>query len=379
MPIKHERERALVLAAVTGVLDACWAAEGDLSDVAWGWTLRRLDELGLAARIWSEAARVGALSRVPSPSRERLERRAQETAASAALFSAAALGAGAVLDAANIAWMPMKGAALALVAPEYGATRPAVDVDLIVAPGDLERARRALGAALPLLGERRDYDGLERDADAAMRDGIQHLYAFEGLGGVPIELHHAFPGLTQGDFTRAVFERAAPAVARGQPVLLPALDDLLGTACVHAHAVHPGDRAMGLRLLADVSELLARGASAGVACDRYDAVGGLAAVSRTLRDLAQAREEARTRAETPTRASLAVDPGVGGRLHRWTGAIWARADRTARVLRTHGIRAIVPPRSFMVGLYGSAAAGPRLPLLHLRRWGAVVLRTIKGR
>jgi hypothetical protein len=55
----------------------------------------------------------------------------------------------------------------------------------------------------------------------------------------------------------------------------------------------------------------------------------------------------------------------------------SRAADAYAGIRSFGWRAIVPPRSFMVDLYGPAASGPLLPLLHLYRWGAIVLRLLR--
>ena len=374
----HERERILVVAALAGVLAESWPVREGLAGLGWGWTLRRVGELELGARLWSELVRAGADRDLSAAARAELERDAHETAALSALRAEAARRAGAALDDAGVPWMPMKGAALTLLAPEYGATRRALDVDLVVPPDDLERAGGALAASHRLVGEQRDYDGAQRDADAAMRDGVQHLYTFEGVGGVTLELHHAFPGLPRREVTAAIFSRATVVAERGRSVRVPALDDLLGTLCVHAVIHHAGDRKLALRHLADVSELLARGASPEVARGRFDRWGG-SSVAESMRALELAREEARTRGASPGAAGRAVEVSADDRVRAWGSRLRLRGARIVAGLRRSGLAAVLPPRRFMVALYGARANGIRLPLLHLHRWGAIVLRAISGK
>lgn len=374
----HAAERALAVAALAGALAGSWPVREGLDGLDWRWLVPRVRALGIAARLWAELARAGLDGEVPGPARAALQAEAHQTAADAALRGAAASQVGALLDAAGVPWLPIKGAALAVVAPEYAATRRAIDVDLVVPPDDLERAGRVLAAALPLAGERRDYDGAARDVEAAMRDGVQHLYAFEAVGGIAVELHHAFPGLTRREITDGILSRAHRVDGRGGAVRVPALDDLLGTACVHAHLVHPGERGTALRHLADVAELVARGASAELARERYDR-DGRTTVAASLRELERARDQARAPGGARAEASRVLEPGAAGRLRGWAGRVRHRSADIAVGLRRHGLGALVPPRSFMVAQYGQAAAGPRLPLLHLRRWGAIILRTVRGR
>jgi hypothetical protein len=141
---------------------------------------------------------------------------------------------------------------------------------------------------------------------------------------------------------------------------------------------HAGDRRRLLRHLGDVAELVALGASAEVARARYDR-DGRATVAGSFRALDEAREDARTRGRPLSEASVAVEPGAAGRVRGWAGRGRERARWMVRGFRQHGLAAVLPPRSFMVGLYGPSAAGPRLPLLHLRRWAGILLRAVKGK
>jgi hypothetical protein len=372
------RERVLLVAAAAGVLGESWPVQGGLDGVDWGWLLPRARALALPARLWAELVRAGLGGALPAEVRAELEQDAQVIAVRGAVVAEAAARAGALLDRAGVAWLPTKGAALALVLPAYAAVRAAADVDLLVRAGDLERAQGALARVYPLVNHPHDYDGAERTAAEAAHAGVLHLYSFRGAGGVTVELHHAIAGLTTAEELDGLLARAEPIAARGGSVRVPALDDLLGIACVHALEQHAGDRRRLLRHLGDVTELVARGASAEAARARYDAPGH-ETVAESLRLLAEARDDARVGGGAPSAARLAVEPGAAGRARGWAGRVGTRLGLFGEALRTHGVRAVVPPRSFMVGIYGPSAAGPRLPLLHLHRWAAIALRTIKGK
>lgn len=378
MAISHERERALVVAAVAGVMGESWPVRAGLAGLDWAWIVARLREHGIAGRFWAEAVRARIDGDIPAATRARLEDAAQNTAALTAQRRAAAVGAGEVLERAGVPWVALKGAALAFALPDYAATREFADVDLLVPPDALPRASAALAAVHPLTVEVRPYDGRARDATAATRDGVHALYAFRGRGDVPIDLHHVLPGLPSREVTEAVLGRAAPVAAGTRRVLVPSPEDLLGIACVHAVLHHEGDRRIALRHLSDVSELVAAGASEDLARERYD-VGGRLAVASSLRELAAAREDACVRGAPTSRASVALDPGFRGRVGERVALARGRGARIARGLRQHGLDAVLPPRSFMIGLYGPGATGARLPLLHLHRWVKILLRVVKGR
>lgn len=372
----HDRERALVIAALTGQLAESWPVREDLGRIEWTWIAHRVGRLALGGRLWSELIRAGLDRDVPGAVREELERSAQEIAAHGALRAEAARRAGRALAASGVPWMPMKGAALALLWPEYATTRPAADVDLVVAPGDLERAVTALACTHRVLRELRDYDGAERDADAAMRDGVHHLYSFEGVGGVPVELHHAFPGLTSREATEGIFSRATSMDVEGVTVRVPAKDDLLGTACVHVYEVHATNRMMVLRHLADTAEFVRAGASPEVAQARYD-VAGRSSVAESMRTFETAVRQVRERSAPQGGASEDIDPGLSRRAGTWVRNARATARHVIGRLRRHGSSALVPPRAFMISVYGPRAAGKLLPLLHMHRWGAILLRVMR--
>jgi hypothetical protein len=328
--------------------------------------------------VFAEVARAGLGAALPAGPRARLESAAQEIAVQNAELLAVALRAGAALDAAGIRWVPLKGVALAAAAPEWFTARHIGDVDLLVHPDDRERASTALAAVMPPAhGERLEYDGSSRRTDPHAPGALHHLHEYRAGNGVVVELHHALPGVPFGDGTEAVLARGAPRTLLGRRVLVPSLEDLLGIACVHVMGWHRGDRAMLLRHLADVAELLARGAEPDLARTAYDREGR-SHVAASLSLLAEARAYARDPAHPPTVASGAFEPGLAGRLRGWADRARERGTRVREGLRAHGARAILPARSFMVARYGPAAAGPLLPLFHLRRLGEALVRVFTG-
>lgn len=376
--VSHRRERALALAALAGVVDTAWPLR-ELSRVDWPWMLDRLRANALGARFWAQTQRTEVAEAMPARIRELLERDAHETAARNALLVHVALEAIAALDTAGVTAMPMKGVALCAALPSYGAVRPMHDVDLLVRAEDLARAAHALRGVFPSETLVRDYDGLEREADEALRDEVENLYTFQSGDGTIVELHHAWPGVHSRTAVVTAFDRALPIVHRGRRVLVPSVDDLLGSACVHV-LVHHGaaDAAMLLRHVADVRALLDGGASPANARALYD-VGGGDTVARSQRLLADAREEARHPGARRCPASIAFDPGVHGRIRTRARNLGARIARVWGGVRRQGLRAVLPSRAFMTGIYGKDAAGAKLPLFHLRRWGGILVRTLRGR
>lgn len=375
--VSHHRERAVILAALVGDLDTAWPLR-ERSPLDWTWILERLRAHALGARFWVEAQATALAAALSPELRALLEREAHEVAARNALLVHRALEAIATLDAVGVPALPMKGAALCVALPSYGAMRPMHDVDLLVRPEHLILAADALGRVFPSATLVRDYDG-ERGADQALRDQIENLYTFEAEDGMILELHHAWPGVRTRATAVTAFDRARPVAHRGRRVLVPSPEDLLGSACVHVVVHHGGtDRAMLLRHVADVRALLDSGASPDDARDLYDDGGG-DAVDRSLRLLADAREEARNPGVPRSSASIALDPGLQGRIRTRVGNLVARMARVWQGLTRQGLRAVVPTRAFMVGVYGKDAGGRKLPLLHLHRWGGIVVRTLRGR
>lgn len=142
----------------------------------------------------------------------------------------------AALQEAGIPVMLLKGAALvALYLPQV-ALRPMDDVDILVKPGDTERALRVLGDAGWQAAE-----GLR--LDTAMR--LRHSLALVGPRGSQLDLHWAaiFPRSNDS----GLWADAVPASLNRVPTLAPSATDLLVLTCAHGVSWGPAP----LRWIAD--------------------------------------------------------------------------------------------------------------------------------
>jgi hypothetical protein len=379
MTVAHHRERALVLAAVTGVLERSWPLRDGLSAVDWQWLLSRVREFALPGRFWAELVRAGVADAVPPPVCAELRTRVEDTAAWNGQLMAAALRAGTVLDAAGIPWLPMKGVALACSSPTYGAARHTGDVDLVVAPEVLARAADALGREFPSTKVQTGFDGEPLTPAAADAIDALHVYSFCTQDGVTIELHHGLPLLAEdAGLTRAVMSSAVPSTLLKRRVLVPALDDQLGIVCVHAILVHPGERVFTLRHLADAAELIALGAEPARAMARYDR-GGRDAVARTCRELDAARRFATDPRAPECGATRVLEPTAAvERVVGYPHGVAAYVGGLLRKLRHGGWSAIVPSRSFLEERFGGDGRSHLLLALHARRIAAVLGTLFRG-
>lgn len=375
----HERERALVVAAVTGVLERSWPVRDGLSRVDWEWLLPRVRELALAGRVWAELVRAGVVAAVPPPVCAELRTSVEDTAAWNGQLMAAALRAGTALDAAGIPWLPMKGVALACASPGYGAARYTGDVDLVVAPEVLARAADALGRELPTTKVQTGFDGEPLTPAAADAMAALHVYSFCTQDGVTIELHHGLPSLAEdAGLTRAVISRAVASTLLGRRVYVPSLDDQLGIVCVHATLVHPGEGLFTLRHLADAAELIALGAEPARAIERYDR-DGRETVARTCRELDAARRFAADPRAPECGASRVLQPGPAAeRVVGYPHGVAAYLGGLLRKLRHGGWTAIAPSRRFLEERFGGDGRSRLLLALHARRITAVLGRLVRG-
>jgi hypothetical protein len=147
------------------------------------------------------------------------------------------------LNAAGVPVIPLKGAHLAFLTYADPAERVMGDLDLLIHPEDVPRAREALSAL--------DY------AQFGLPHGeSSHNEHFQRPGGMPIEVHRT---LGRADMPvssmdcDAVWARALPAMMHGVParVLCPA--DHLVYLCLHVH--YHGFR-VGLRRMLDIREIV---------------------------------------------------------------------------------------------------------------------------
>lgn len=176
-------------------------------------------------------------------------------------YQAALRLAGERLDAAGIAWVALKGVALAwrdYPAPEL---RPMRDIDLLVARDDVLRAAEVLAAAgfvIPATDAAADAAALE---EALRLD--KHLPPLEHAAlGVTLELHHALSDPPERRSYRSPqLDPAAMLAGRGSAPIggaaipSPASEDLLAHLMVHALYGHRLD--CGPLVLADIHFLLA--------------------------------------------------------------------------------------------------------------------------
>ncbi len=176
-------------------------------------------------------------------------------------FQAALRLAGERLDAAGIAWVALKGVALAwrdYPAPEL---RPMRDIDILVARADVLRAAEALTAAGFVKPRSDDAADAAAVAEALRQD--KHLPPLEHAAlGVTLELHHALSDAPerhgyhspQLDPDAMLAGRQAAQIG-GAAVPCPASADLLAHLMVHALYGHRLD--CGPLVLADIHFLLA--------------------------------------------------------------------------------------------------------------------------
>lgn len=152
----------------------------------------------------------------------------------------------AVLDAAGIGAMLLKGWAVVELGYREPGRRPMNDTDLLVHPRHFDRACDVLGALgfLPVSGIGRTHRGRR----------TFHAVALQNGNGVDIDLHHHM--LEEGNWPGAdlgVWERSSPVEFGGHPVRVPAVEDLLLNVCAHGVRWDP---VPGIRWLADAVTLV---------------------------------------------------------------------------------------------------------------------------
>lgn len=115
---------------------------------------------------------------------------------------------GAVLGAAGVPWLPIKGCDLGSRVYDRPEERPAGDVDVLVTQADYLRARRALETA----GWRSLTSGARIEAYL-----LEEGYAWQATDptGLLLEVHHRLWGVAPPGFGRALMEAAAPDPALG--------------------------------------------------------------------------------------------------------------------------------------------------------------------
>jgi hypothetical protein len=192
--------------------------------------------------------RLAAQAPIPVPWMERAQRRYYATMLRNTTLADELLRVLVTLRQAGVAALPVKG--LVLAETLYGslALRPLGDLDILVRPADLPRARAALGELGFVQADEPGYEN-------AFHPYHDPPYYRRALGGsICLELHW---GLWASHFFQLesdmLWRRAVPAQIHGATVSILSPEDTL----LHL-AIHRSRSALRLRFVCDVAELLRR-------------------------------------------------------------------------------------------------------------------------
>lgn len=189
-------------------------------------TIRRAEFHSIASLLRFNLAKAELLDSVPEAEREQLRVTSQTWAARHLAYVSEAARLITALKAENITAIPLKGAALMLGGyyPQAG-LRSALDIDLLVAPDDQQRADEVVAAlGYEDLPGRRSVPQRQRLANE-----VNHLWPRRGPSGLILELHRrAFQfAQRERDFTfDEVRNRAVMVSVNGTELLLPSPTDL---------------------------------------------------------------------------------------------------------------------------------------------------------
>jgi hypothetical protein len=196
---------------------------------------------------------------VPGIIRAELSQEAANVARESLLYAAESARLGQILNDANIEFLFVKGASLAILAYGSLALKAARDIDLVVLPSEIVAASQAIAAS----GYLRITPGPEL-SDDQYRSWVQlskESVWRNAATGVVLELHTGFvdspmmlPALSVRSSTQWV------TVAQGMELPTLARDELISYLCVHG-ATHAWSR---LKWLADVHALFAQQAQTEV-------------------------------------------------------------------------------------------------------------------
>jgi hypothetical protein len=287
------------------------------------------------------------------------------------------------LEAAGLAPVVFKGAALAHTHYAQSWLRPRIDTDVLVAPGSQEAAVRtleALGYTTPPF--------VEGEFVMYQRPLVRPVDGVGGYAGEDvIDLHWRIANreavahvLSYDDLVA----RAETVAALGQPMRVPAPDHALVLACLHRAAHHQD--AEDLLWLFDI-HLLAERLTAD-AWARFQAIAAANAVTAICR---RGLDLSRDRFQTNVPAAVLDGlEGAGGRMGHEPSALYLnRHVRRVEVLLSDvgalGPRAgarlvwevLFPPASYMQAAFG-AGRGPKLWSAYGRRIAAGVGKWIRS-
>lgn len=246
LPTEASRERLRRLVAEHGV------------ELDWPAIVRRANFHHTAALLRFNLAMAGLPDAVPQKPRSELDGVCRAWAARHLAYVSETKRLVAALDAAGVAALPLKGAALMLGGyyPQAG-LRAALDVDLLVDPELIGRAERVAEACgyIEIPG-RRDVRPRQR-----LENERNHSWPRRGPAGLILELHHRAFHFAKGacDFGFAELRARAvtPGSGDGASLLLPSAPDL-ALHLVHHTMVDLQSTPAILRTMADLHFIFAR-------------------------------------------------------------------------------------------------------------------------
>lgn len=266
--MRPEAELLIVGAAVAlGAPQHVRLAQLARQPLEWAEIERIAQQHGLAALVY-QGLRAVELAQPPAWM-EQLRTLAQTQAQQSLLLTGELIRLLRVFTAERLPVLNLKGAVLAAAAYGNLALRQFVDIDMLVQPGDLARARDILAA--------QGYQCDEQIDPARERDylRLQHHYSYRRPDGVLVELHFK---LRERFFAfaidhEAIWRRSVEVELAGLPVRCLAPEDAVLTLCAHG-AGHCWER---LIWVCDIAALLR--AHPGLRWDellaRAEALGGM--------------------------------------------------------------------------------------------------------
>ncbi len=370
-------ERAFLLGSLfDGALDLERLRHLASGGLDWDALVSATEGLWLEPMLQNAIAEAGVAGAVPPGLMARLQAEATRNAAKNALYAHAAARLQRRLAQAGIATLALKGTALAHHAPGYFPLRFQVDLDILVHPGEVNRAAELLlaeGFTTADLGP--TMDGRLFGAHGEARQFGHHLPALVSPEGVTVELHLELPGHLPERLDDGVWGRALQA---GPPAgAVPAVVDLLGILCAHVYGGHRGERRYLLRHVADLHALLAAGAS----LDEAERIYG-APVTASVRLMEETREAVRRPGILWARGGevvLAPPWWPWTRLERSLLVRGATLEAQLGLLKGIGLGSLFPSPAFMAERYGVGRRSPLLPLTYLWRPVRALLRLVLGR
>jgi hypothetical protein len=316
----------------------------------------------LALRPWLTST---VLSSLPSPgSAPAVLNHAQQDAARRLTMTDDLVRTAAILNAHAVPFVVIKGGALLAITVYTTPWRHTEDIDVVVAPGLVEHARRILvqhGWTDAAIGESVTVDG--NDIRFSLPPDHHAVFPLAAPGGTMVDLHRSLPSSQHR--LQAVFRRSRTAMVWGEPVSVPSPTDLLTILSEHVWIKHRASPESLARHLHDARVLLQHGA---VPRDPWSNL------THTLLD-AMRREP-----DGPA-ARLAIPEPAQLSTRRQLDAIaeqLVRLRRNARWSPGQLVRKVVPADAWMDEHFGPADSPTIRALQHFARWQVLLRRSLPG-